>query len=147
MQVKLRGKSFKFVTTHLETFSPDIQNRQAEELIAGPLQTTLPVILAGDLNSDAYRPSWANGPAILDLEAAGFQEVWSMLHSQDPGLTWPLFAEDPPGPATPNQRIDVILTADTGIKSKTILRTGLTPFNNVWSSDHAGVFGRFVILK
>jgi hypothetical protein len=70
-----------------------------------------------------------------------------MLHSQDPGLTWPLFAEDPPGPATPNQRIDVILTADTGIKSKTIVRTGLTPFNSVWSSDHAGVFGRFVILK
>lgn len=146
MQVKLRGKSFRFVTTHLETFSPDIQNGQAEELIAGPLRSALPVILAGDLNSDAYRPSWANGPAILDLEAAGLQDVWSTLHSQNPGLTWPLFAEDPPGPATPFQRIDVILTANTGIKSTTIRRTGLTPFNNVWSSDHAGVFGEFAIL-
>ena len=146
LRVQIRGKSYKFVTTHLETFSPYIQNMQAEELLAGPLQSNLPVILAGDLNSDAYQPNLETGPAILDLEAAGFEDVWSVLHPQDAGLTWPFFAEDPPAAATPYQRIDLILTAGPGIKDKMIAETGLAPFNGVWSSDHAGVFGEFVIL-
>jgi len=89
MQVQIRGKNYKFVTTHLETFSPYIQNLQTEELLAGPLNSNLPVILAGDLNSDAYQPNLNIGPAIVDLEAAGFQDVWFTLHPQDPGLTWP----------------------------------------------------------
>ena len=144
MEVKIRGKSYKFVTTHLETFSPYFQNKQAEELLAGPLRSALPVILAGDLNSDAYQPS-PGGPAVLDLLAAGFQDVWFKLHPQDSGLTWPLFAEDPPGPASLFQRIDLLLTAGAGITNKSITRTGLAPFDDVWSSDHTGVFGQFVI--
>jgi endonuclease/exonuclease/phosphatase family metal-dependent hydrolase len=147
MQVKVRGKDYKFVTTHLETFSPDIQAAQANELITGPLTSDLPVILAGDLNSDANQPSWQTGPAFQMLEAAGFQDVWSKLRCTNPGLTWPLFAEDPPGPTTLRQRIDLILTHGSGIKAKTIVRTGLVPsWNQAWASDHAGVSGQFVIL-
>jgi endonuclease/exonuclease/phosphatase family metal-dependent hydrolase len=146
MQVQIRGKNYKFVTTHLETFSAYFQNRQTEELLAGPLNSNLPVILAGDLNSDAYQPNLNIGPAIVDLEAAGFQDVWFTLHPQDAGLTWPLFAEDPAGPATPFQRIDLVLTAGAGIQNKAVVQTGLSPFNGVWSSDHAGIFGQFVIL-
>lgn len=146
MEVQIRGIRYKFVTTHLETLSPYIQNYQAQELLAGPLQSNLPVILVGDLNSDASSPSWDNGPAILDLLAAGYQDVWFILRPLDPGLTWRLFAEDPPGTAMPSQRIDLILTAGAGIKNKAITATGLAPFNGAWSSDHAGVYGQFVIL-
>ncbi|HEY3619070.1 MAG TPA: endonuclease/exonuclease/phosphatase family protein [Candidatus Sulfotelmatobacter sp.] len=146
LQVKERGKNYKFVTTHLETFSPDIQAAQTNELISGPLASDLPVILAGDLNSDANQPSWQNGPAFQILEAAQFQDVWSQVHPLDPGLTWPLFAEDPPAAATPRQRIDLILTHGNGIKNRTILETGLAPANGTWGSDHAGVFGSFVLL-
>jgi len=146
LQAKIRGKQYKFVTTHLETFSPDIQAEQTNELLLGPLNTELPVILAGDLNSDAFQPSWSNGPAIQILEAAGFQDAWLKLRPHTPGLTWPLFAEDPPGPATPFQRIDLILTRGNGIKAKAIVRTGLSPSTKgVWGSDHAGVFGTFVL--
>lgn len=146
MEVQIRGIRYKFVTTHLETLNPYIQNYQAAELLAGPLQSNLPVILVGDLNSDAFSQSWDNGPAIMDLLAAGYQDVWFTMHPLDPGLTWRLFAEDPPGAATPSQRIDLILTAGAGIKNKAITETGLAPFNEAWSSDHAGVFGQFVIL-
>jgi endonuclease/exonuclease/phosphatase family metal-dependent hydrolase len=146
LQVQARGEQYKFVTTHLETFSPDIQAAQTNELIAGPLTTNLPVILAGDLNSDAYQPSWANGPAVQILEAAGFRDVWSKLRPPDAGLTWPLFAEDPPGPATPRQRIDLIMTHGREVKGAVIVRTGLFPWNGVWASDHAGVFGLFALL-
>src|SRR5262249_21164547 len=46
------GKPFRFVTTHLESFSPLVRLAQAQELIAGPLNTTRPLIVAADLNSD-----------------------------------------------------------------------------------------------
>ena len=146
LQVKVRGKQYKFVTTHLETFSPDIQAAQTNELIAGPLTSDLPIILAGDLNSDAYQPSWENGPAFQILEAAGFLDVWGKLRPVNPGFTWPLFAEDPPGPATPRQRIDLIMTLGSDLKAKSIIRTGLSSSNGHWASDHAGVFGQFALL-
>jgi len=146
LHVKVRGKEYKFVTTHLETFSPDIQAEQTQELLAGPLNSELPVILAGDLNSDANQQSWLNGPAVSILEGAGFQDAWGKLRPNNRGLTWPLFAEDPPGPATPRQRIDLILTRGDDLEAKSIFRTGLSPsVKGVWGSDHAGVFGTFVL--
>jgi len=146
LQVKVRGKEYKFVTTHLETFSADIQAAQTNELIAGPLNSAPRIILAGDLNSDAYQPSWENGPAFQILEAAGFLDVWSHLHLHNPGLTWPLFGEDPPGPATLRQRIDLILTRGKDVKGRTIVRTGLFSRRSTWPSDHTGVFGQFALL-
>jgi endonuclease/exonuclease/phosphatase family metal-dependent hydrolase len=146
LHAKVRGKEYKFVTTHLETFSPDIQAEQTSELLTGPLNTQLPLILAGDLNSDANQQSWANGPAVTILEAAGFQDIWRKLRPINPGLTWPLFAEDPPGPATLRQRIDLILTRGDDLKAKSISRTGLSPsVDGVWGSDHAGVFATFLL--
>lgn len=146
MQVKQRGKVYKFVTTHLETFSPDVQAAQASELVTGPLTSHLPVILAGDLNSDANQPSYENGPAFGILQSAGFQDVWGQLQPSNPGLTWPLFTEDPPGPATPFQRIDLIMARGNGIKNSAIVETGLAPASGMWASDHAGVAGTFVLL-
>jgi endonuclease/exonuclease/phosphatase family metal-dependent hydrolase len=146
LQVRTRDSAYKFVTTHLETFSPEIQAAQTNELINGPLVSDLPVILAGDLNSDANQPSRANGPAFQILEAAGFQDVWSKLLALNVGLTWPLFAEDPPGPTTLRQRIDLILIHGDGIRGQTIRRTGIFPAaNGAWSSDHTGVFGTFEV--
>lgn len=58
VDAKIRGKTFRFVTTHLETedFAPDapaVQVAQAEELLQGPANTHLPVVLLGDFNSRA----------------------------------------------------------------------------------------------
>ena len=146
LHAKVRGKQYKFVTTHLETFSPDIQAEQTSELLAAPLNSELPLILAGDLNSDANLQSWSNGPAVSILESAGFQEAWSKLRPNNPGLTWPLHAEDPTGPATLLQRIDLILTRGDNLKVKSIFRTGLSPsVKGVWGSDHAGVFATFAL--
>ena len=138
----VRGRTMRFVTTHLETVSP-LQAAQTSELLSGPLNTDLPVILAGDLNSDAHAPSFANGPAYGMLVSAGFLDVWAILHPTDPGLTWPLFGEDPPlGPTTLIERIDLILTKGSGIQATDIVRTGTTaPF----ASDHAGLVADFTL--
>ncbi len=145
--LKVRGKHYRFVTTHLETFSPDYQAAQTNELLSGPLSTELPLILGGDLNSDAYAPSWANGPAYGILTSAGFVDPWSTRHPNDAGFTWPLFLEDSGiGPSTP-QRIDLILTKGCSLAPNQIVRTGLSPRNGLWSSDHAGVDAAFRLLR
>jgi endonuclease/exonuclease/phosphatase family metal-dependent hydrolase len=144
---KLRGKKFRFVNTHLESFSLAVQSAQAYELIQGPCNTALPVILAGDLNSDAESSDPNLSAAYRSLIAYGFADSWSAAHAGDPGLTWPLHAEDPFTASTqPTQRIDVVLSRGeigiteaelVGQSTQDLMPTGL------WPSDHAGVIASF----
>jgi endonuclease/exonuclease/phosphatase family metal-dependent hydrolase len=143
VDVKIRGKNCRFVTTHLETFSPDYQAAQTNELLSGPLATDLPLIVAGDLNSDAHTPSWESGPAYGILTSAGFMDIWSKIHPNDAGFTWPLFVEDSGIGPSASERIDLILTRGNSIAPKQVVRTGLSPRNGLWSSDHAGLDAAF----
>ena len=68
-----------------------VQIGQALELLAGPADTELPVILVGDFNSDAE----ANGTAYLVLTGAGFIDVWEDQQPSNSGFTWPLSGEIP----------------------------------------------------
>lgn len=72
----LDGRSFRFVTTHLDTgqFSPLIQTAQARELLAGAGNTPLPVIYAGDFNSSAGDPTDPTYSTYKALER--FQADW-----------------------------------------------------------------------
>jgi len=109
------------------------------------LDTNLPVILVGDLNSDAHAPSFANGPAYGILVDAGFVDTWSVLQPGDAGLTWPLFGEDPPfGPTTLITRIDLALTKGSGIQATDIRRTGTAP---PFASNHAGLLAEFTLSR
>jgi endonuclease/exonuclease/phosphatase family metal-dependent hydrolase len=147
VDAKYRGINYRFVTTHLETFSPDYQAAQTSELLSGPLNTDLPLILAGDLNSDATFPSWDNGPAYGILTSAGFGDLWTTLRPGIAGITWPLHIEDSGiGPSNP-QRIDLILARGSEIRPTWITRTGLTPRSGVWTSDHAGVAAEVGLRK
>ena len=47
------GRSFRFATTHLDPISGVAQQLQANEFLAGPGSTTLPIVWVGDFNSDA----------------------------------------------------------------------------------------------
>jgi len=145
VDAKLRGKTYRFVTTHLETFSPDYQAAQTNELLAGPLHTEFPVILAGDFNSDAHNPSWASGPTYEILTAAEFRDAWSAIYPHEAGFTWPLHLEDSGYNIGPPQRIDLILMKGRGVQPKGIVRTGMTAIDGVWSSDHAGVVSSLVL--
>ena len=147
---KLRGKEFRFITTHLESFHPGVQAAQASELVLGPANTDLPVIICGDLNTEAPGGNPALNAAYQIVLSGGFSDVWSILHPTDPGFTWPLHGEDPfTSASTPSQRIDLILsregrkglgalTADlNGNHSTDLTQSGL------WPSDHAGLSSVF----
>ena len=147
VDAKLRGKNYRFVTTHLETFVNEYQAAQAEELLYGPLNTYLPTILAGDLNSDANAPSFKNGPAFGILLNGGFSDIWRTLHPIDAGLTWPNFLEDTTAPdVTPFQRIDLIMTRGDGLQAESEQLIGTAPTNGIWASDHAGVVATLKLL-
>ena len=151
VDAKLRGKQYRFVTTHLESLSPAIQAAQAAELVNGPGNTDVPVIFAGDFNSDAESSDAAANPAYPILLTAGFVDTWKQLHPNDPGFTWPLHGEDPfTSFSAPNERIDLVFSRN-GQKELMPFNldlignnqsTDLTP-SGLWPSDHAGLIGSF----
>ena len=153
VDVKLRGKPYRLVDTHLESIDYEIQARQAEELVTGPTVADVPVILAGDINSDASESHPEFSASYEILISAGFQDFWPVKHPGDPGFTNPLHGEDPYTPlATPNQRIDVILAKQggKGIDQRNVFlvsntTSALTP-HGLWPSDHAGVVASFTLL-
>jgi len=145
VDVKVRGRSFRFVDTHLEGFAEPIQVAQAEELIAALGSLDIPVILAGDFNANA-EPGIDHFPTTDDLLAAGFVDSWAAAHPGDAGYTWPLHGEDPQTDASaPFERIDLIY--GRGVEVKQAQRIGASPADRtasgLWPSDHAGVVAVF----
>ena len=137
------------MTTHLESFDPGVRAAQALELVAGPLNTPLPVIFAGDLNSDADSSDPTERAAFQARLNAGLIDAWSTIHPEDPGFTWKLHGEDPFTPGSMlSQRIDVILSRAFVPVDAALMGTNpnsdLTP-SGLWPSDHAGVVASFAV--
>ena len=142
VDVNIRGRFFRFVMTHLEEASANVQVAQGNELLQVPGNTSLPVVFAGDFNSAA-----AGGPhqtpTYSNLIAAGLVDSWNVAHPGDPGYTWPLHGEDPyTSSSTPTERIDLVLfRGGFGTLGGQLIgnsTTDLTP-SGLWPSDHAGV--------
>jgi endonuclease/exonuclease/phosphatase family metal-dependent hydrolase len=138
--VKVRGKEFRFLNTHLEDDPyPTEQEAQAEELLDGPADVDTPVILVGDLNSDAAGDGTDSYDNLVD---AGFDDAWWDADPLDPGLTWGhdenLLNEDP----DLTQRIDFVLYWGTfEVKNVYVVgdEDGDQTSSGLWPSDHAGV--------
>jgi endonuclease/exonuclease/phosphatase family metal-dependent hydrolase len=55
-----RGKTFRFVNTHLDPYFPLVRDIQAQEFVDGPLAATLKLIAVGDF--DSPRPGRTAAP-------------------------------------------------------------------------------------
>jgi endonuclease/exonuclease/phosphatase family metal-dependent hydrolase len=143
VDVQIVGRPLlRFATTHLEPASEEVARAQAAELVSGPLATRLPVILAGDLNSDPSRPVGSpqfSSAAYTVLSGVGLRDTGSTqntcCHAADLLNATPTFGV----------RIDHVLTrpALPGISSHLV---GDDPTNRassaagqLWPSDHAGL--------
>ncbi len=134
VDAKIRGRSFRFLTTHLEAFSPLVRNPQAAQLLAGPAATDLPVVAVGDFNSGPGGDLGAYGI----LLAGGFADAWP----GGPGPTC-CHATDLHNPSpTLTKRIDLVLTTG-GFETVSADVVGEEPADRtasgLWPSDHAGV--------
>ena len=139
VDAKMRGKTYRFVNTHLESFSPIINFIQANELVQTAGNTNLPLIFAGDFNADAE-----SGDASYQLFLnAGLNDVWEQTNPNDAGLTWALFLTNPAAYTAPTQRLDLILIRGE-INALGADVTGENPLTDrtpsgLMRSDHAGV--------
>lgn len=138
------GQTLRLVTAHLESFEeqlglpfPFFRFAQAMELLQGPTNTSIPVVLAGDFNADAEN---ANDPTYQLLLSDGFLDSWSQTSPNKPGFTWPLFLENPFVYTTPMHRLDLVLTqgAVTAEKADLVGEPDVTARLPI-PSDHAGL--------
>ena len=142
--VRHRGKTYRFINAHLESFYEPVQLAQAAELIQLTADSNVPVILAGDFNSDAA----AGGSAYGMFLSAGFADVWDLM-PQTAGYTWPLSGEIPNVLMSPSQRLDLIMTRGP-IEHSAVDVLGEDPGSDLTPSgfrpsDHAGLKATFVL--
>ena len=138
----VHGHTVHFVTAHLESLDPRLADAQAQELLAGPANSKLPVVVGADFNAPA--DGSAAGAAYSDFANAttGFVDAWKARHAHAPGYTWgPQL--DPQSPDVQlTQRIDFIFVHGTARVLQTF-EAGFTRHDrkpgNVWPSDHAAV--------
>lgn len=138
-------RAFRFVNTHLESFSPLVQVPQTQQLLAMLGGEALPTVVVGDLNSEA---DGSTTPTYGMMIASGFEDAWpprgrgeTCCHAPD--LT--------SRPSHFDERIDfILLRGDFGFGpgglagSTQSWLTGMRPSertdSGLWPSDHAGIF-------
>ena len=140
----LSKAKFRFVTSHVESIDQAVQLVQANELIAELANTAIPVIIAGDFNSNANRQPQIEDytetyPALIE---AGFTDAWAAVNPRDPGNTC-CHAADLRNPLLSlDRRLDLILTrgALTCISAKLVAADpAARTSSGIWPTDHAGV--------
>jgi endonuclease/exonuclease/phosphatase family metal-dependent hydrolase len=142
IDVKRHGRSFRFVTTHLDAVSPPVELAQAMELVRSAGATTLPVIFAADFNSTADSSLDPSFPAYQGIINAGFADAWLIKRAPDPGFTCCQAPDLHNATSLLNHRIDLILfRGGFGVADIKLIGTtsaDRTP-SGLWPSDHAGV--------
>lgn len=147
VDVKTKGKTFRFVNTHLEPFSESVQTVQANELLTGPADTSLPLILLGDFNSRAD----GTGTATYDnLIGAGLLDAWDLANPADPGFTFGQDADLLNPDSALSERIDLVLfRGELNVINAFLVgeeADDRTP-SGLWPSDHAGVVASLQVLR
>jgi hypothetical protein len=146
VDAKVRGQTFRFINTHLEAESTNplinqIQVAQALEILAGPANTDLSVILVGDFNS---RADGTGTPTYGILLGAGrFADVWTVTHpGGELGNTWGHAPDLRNTTVNLTQRLDLVLfRGDLRAFDADIVgdELGDRTASGLWPSDHAGV--------
>jgi endonuclease/exonuclease/phosphatase family metal-dependent hydrolase len=156
IDVKARGRSFHFVNTHLEAFDSqgsnqtnqgtslgkgDIRAAQATQLVGpgGAANSTRPVILLGDMNSDDDTvPNNGDRNAYNALLAGGFTER-STASPLGCCLNDPFLVGGPNSINDFDHQVDHVLANKNKIKFVKGFVDGRAPVNGLYPSDHAAL--------
>jgi endonuclease/exonuclease/phosphatase family metal-dependent hydrolase len=156
VDVKARGRSFRFVNTHLESGDSqganqtnlgttlgrgDIRAAQATQLVGpgGAAKSKKPVVLLGDINSDDDTvPNNGDRNAYTALLAAGFRER-STANPLSCCLNDPFLVGGPNSINDFDHQVDHVLTNKGKIKFVKGYVDGRAPVNGLYPSDHAAV--------
>jgi endonuclease/exonuclease/phosphatase family metal-dependent hydrolase len=135
VDAKLGKRAFRFVNTHLEAYGGELREKQAKQLLNGPLASKKKqIILVGDLNSDA-RDTNPDVLAYKAIRAGGFVDAFKKAPAtsgQDEKLDNPT--------SKLKRYIDHIMSRP-GLKTVRTKVVGNRPADRIsglWPSDHAG---------
>jgi len=139
-----KGDKGRIVSTHLEPLSPIIQGLQADELLNGPANTDLPVVLIGDFNSNA---DGTGTQTYTKLKNADFIDAWT-IKGKGTGFTCcqadNLLNQD----SSLTDRIDLVMFRGN-FDVKDIEITGNSQndrtISGLWPSDHAGLVTNLIL--
>lgn len=157
IDANFKGRAFRFITTHLDALEPTgiVRYLQAKELIEGPANTPLPVVVSGDFNNGPNTPPEKTGPAGYDaFLAAGFTDTWTAAGLGAPPLTCCHKAfedrlNDPNAEFTTGQELDHVMSRGNfpilteHLVGNTVASLSPPPEPFIWPSDHAGVVATF----
>jgi endonuclease/exonuclease/phosphatase family metal-dependent hydrolase len=156
VDVKARGRSFRFVNTHLESGDSqgtnqtnlgaslgrgEIRAAQARQLVGpgGAAKSKKPVILLGDINSDDDTvPNNGDRNAYNALLATGFRER-STANPLSCCLNDPFLVGGPNAINDFDHQVDHVLANKKRIKFVKGYVDGRFPVNGLYPSDHAAV--------
>jgi endonuclease/exonuclease/phosphatase family metal-dependent hydrolase len=147
VDVRFRGKRFRFVNTHLEAAADATREAQARELIArgGPLRGKRQYIVVGDFNSDPNGNESPSG-AFDILAGFGLRDTWPTRRF-GPGFSCCLNQSDARDTNEDgwDHRIDLILAKPKlrAVRGQVVGdELGDRAANGLWPSNHAGVVTR-----
>jgi endonuclease/exonuclease/phosphatase family metal-dependent hydrolase len=144
IDAKFHATNFRFIDTQLEAFDPNVNYDQAKEMLSGPADTSLPVIIAMDSNSKANPPENPFTRTYHEFLKDGFRDTWTETQGDAPGLTCCQSPALTNPVSTVSKRIDLILFhGDLEARSVEIFG-GQTAdrAEGLWPSDHLGVAAR-----
>jgi hypothetical protein len=155
VDVKLGGRRFRFITSHLDGIkdsrSNAIRAMETGEILSGPAKTRLPVLFTCDCN--AKPPTNTH----REMVTAGFRDTWAKAHPRLLGLTC-CHRSNPSNPETnvadPRPRKGIVERLDYiwnrgPFAILAINRLGLNPNDRtrtkprLWPSDHLGLVAQF----
>jgi endonuclease/exonuclease/phosphatase (EEP) superfamily protein YafD len=134
----LGGQTVRFVTTHLDAFGGTVGTAQATELVHGPLNTGLPVVLTCDCNATPGSATYTV------LRGAGLKDAWLQAQTGEPGFTCCQSPTLLNATSTLASRIDYVFSRGGGLTAADAQTVGAdsgdqsTP-SGFWPSDHAGL--------
>jgi endonuclease/exonuclease/phosphatase family metal-dependent hydrolase len=140
IQVNIEGADFTFVNSHLEVGGPaqNVQEAQANELVAALDQMPGTLIVAGDFNSNADGTGTASYGRLT--QRGRLIDAWPKVRPMDPG---PTCCSSLKGDVfSARSRIDLVLYRGP-VRAEAAEIVGTDPAkrtpSGLWPSDHAGV--------
>jgi hypothetical protein len=133
------GRTYRFVSTHLEDGLLEAQLAQTQELISFLASTRRQLILAGDFNSRS-----PDGDSYRMLLASGYRDTWLETRHHDAGFTCCQAADLRNEASALSSRIDFIFMRNLPRARGRARTTGDDRTESgLWPSDHAGVTATF----
>lgn len=146
VDVQVKKRVFRLINTHLSPISQAVQVAQGNELLTGPANTNLPLVMMGDFNSNA---GGSGTPTYMNFIDAGFQDAWVEAGVGD-GFSCCQDSDVLNAVSTLGRRIDFILFKNgwNALAADVVgeEQDDRTP-TALWPSDHAGVAATLTLKK